>query len=160
MYRKQALALAQRETSNDQIVFQTFVQGARMYGTCANADQYAEHIIHESQLCNELLWTHCHTFFDLDSSQHLQQLGHTDEASFVEQFNNILIDAFQEHLGVQIAFNDIIWSCSTRSEKMSYHIKVANNQFFWPVASRKTDLKNFVKLMDNTLSAGGELFGF
>ena len=67
MYRKQAQALAQRETSNDQIVYQTFVQGARMYGTCSNADQYAQYVLHESRLCNELLWSHTHTFFDLDS---------------------------------------------------------------------------------------------
>ena len=149
MYRKQALALAQRETSNDQIVYQTFVQGARMYGTCSNADQYAQYILHESRLCNELLWGHTHTFFDLDSEQHLAQLGHPDEATFIEIFNNMLIEAFQEHLGVQIAHNDIIWSCSTREAKMSYHIKVANNQFFWPAKSRKTDLKNFARLVDN-----------
>ena len=148
MFRKQAQALAQRETSNDQIVFQTFVQGARMYGTCSNHDQYAQHILHESQLCNELLWTHTHTFFDLDSEQQLQQLGHTDEASFIEKFNALLIEAFHEHLGVQIAFNDIIWSCSTRREKMSYHIKVATSQFFWDVKSRKTDFKNFARLVD------------
>ena len=119
MFRKQVQALAQRETSNDQIVFQTFVQGARMYGTCSNHDQYAQYILHESQLCNELLWSHTHTFFDLDSSQQLEQLGHPDEAHFVEQFNNILIEAFNEHLGTTIAFNDIIWSCSTRREKLS-----------------------------------------
>ena len=151
MFRKQAQALAQRETSNDQIVYQTFVQGARMYGTCSNGDQYAQYILHESHLCNELLWSHTHTFFDLDSEQHLEQLGHRDEASFVEQFNDLLIEAFQEHLGVQIAHNDMIWSCSTRREKMSYHVKVANNQFFWPAKSRKTDLKNFARLVDNTL---------
>ena len=38
MFRKQAEALAQRETSKDEIVFQTFVQGARVYGTCSNHD--------------------------------------------------------------------------------------------------------------------------
>jgi len=150
MFNKQAQALAQRETSNDEIVFQTFVQGARMYGTCSNHDQYAQYVLHESQLCNELLWTHTHTFFDLDSEQQLQQLGHTDEASFIEKFNALLIEAFQEHLGVQIAFNDIIWSCSTRREKMSYHIKVANSQFYWDVKSRKTDFKNFARLVNKS----------
>ena len=94
MFRKQAQALSQRETSKDHIVYQTFVQGARMYGTCSNADQYAQYILHESQLCNELLWSHTHTFFDIDSEQHLGQLGH-DEASFVETFNDILVEAFQ-----------------------------------------------------------------
>ena len=149
MFRRQAEALAQRETSNDKIVFQTFVQGARMYGTCSNHDQYAQYILHESQLCNELLWSHTHTFFDLDSEQQLEQLGHVDQAHFVEQFNGILVDCFREHLGVDIAHNDIIWSCSTRREKMSYHIKVATSQFYWDVKARKTDLKNFARLVDH-----------
>ena len=148
MFRKQALALAQRETSNDQIVYQTFLQGARMYGTCSNSDQYAQHILHDNRYCNELLWTHTHTFFDLDSEQHLEQLGHTNEAAFIECFNAILVAAFQEHLGVHIAFNDIIWSCSTREEKMSYHIKVSSSQFYWDVKARKTDFKNFARLVD------------
>ena len=148
MFRRQAEALAHRETNNDQIVFQTFVQGARMYGTCSNHDQYAQYILHESQHCNELMWSHTHTFFDLDSEQQLEQLGHADQASFVEQFNDILVDCFHEHLGVQIAHNDIIWSCSSRPEKMSYHIKVASTQFFWDVKTRKTDLKNFARLVD------------
>ena len=150
MFNKQAAALAQRETSKDEIVFQTIVQRARMYGTCSNHDQYAQHILHESSLCNELLWTHTHTFFDLDSEQHLQQLGHADEASFIEKFNALLIEAFQEHLGVQIVFNDIIWSCSTRREKMSYHIKVVTSQFYWDVKTRKTDFKNFARLVDKS----------
>ena len=66
---------------------------------CSNHDQYAQYILHESQHCNELMWSHTHTFFDLDSEQQLEQLGHADQASFVEQFNDILVDCFHEHLG-------------------------------------------------------------
>ena len=152
MFRTQAPCLAQRKISKDEIVFCTFKQGTRMYGTCADADQYAEYILLSNcPFRNELLWSHTHTFFDLDSAQHLQDLGHTDEASFVEQFNAILIAAFQEHLGVAIPANDILWSNSTREGKLSYHITVVSNQFYWPVTSRKTDLKNFAKLLDSTL---------
>ena len=145
MFRCQAPCLEHRNTTQDRIVFSTFLQGTRMYSSLPDADAYAQMILDDSQFCNELLWTDCHSYLDLDAPTSLEGLGLT-ENQFVEQFNALLVEQFNTHLGVVIAPNDILWSTSTREGKLSYHLKITSSQYYWPVESRAT-MKQFFKLV-------------
>ena len=149
-FRKQKDALAQRETSKDSIVFCTFIDGIRHYSSLANADQYAAYILSDrpgSDYANELLWTHTHSYCDLDCPLGLDELGFTQD-EFITAFSALLVSSFDKHLGVTITANDCIWSCSTRVGKTSYHVKISSNAFYWPVSQRKTTMKTFWQLVD------------
>ena len=65
---KQAPALDQRAISEDQICFSTLVNGARVYGSVPDKDEYARYLLSSkagSDYANELLWTDTHTNVDL-----------------------------------------------------------------------------------------------
>ena len=151
MFRKQKDCLEQRAIAKDAIVFCTFIEGIRHYSSVADHDEYACYILSEesgSDYCNELLWSHTHSYCDLDCPHTLKALGFT-QTEFVEAFSDLLVSSFDKHLGVAITPNDCIWSCSTREGKTSYHVKIASNAFYWPVSQRKTSMKTFWRL-ENT----------
>ena len=148
MFFKQQPCLDQREVSGDQICFCTFVEGKRMYGSVPDQDCYARFLLSEqagAPFSNELLWSDTHTYIDLDAPCTLAELGHTLE-SFIEAFNELLIDQFAKHLEVAIRPSQIIWSNGSRPEKTSFHIKVACDHY-WPVAERPK-MKDFFRLVN------------
>lgn len=148
-FPKQHQCLLERETNLDEIVFSTQVSGCRMYSSLPDKDCYARFVLSDtdgSDFSNELLWCDCFAYMDLDSPSSLQELGFT-EPEFIEAFNGLLTGCFQEHLDVTLTPNDFLWSCSSRPEKMSYHIKIACNHY-WRKDHRKTDMKDFFKLVD------------
>ena len=145
---KQAPALDQRAISEDQICFSTLVNGARVYGSVPDKDEYARYILSSkdgSDYANELLWTDTHTYVDLDAPCTLDDLGHTLE-TFVAAFNHLLIESFAKHLDCEIRPHQILWSNSSRPEKTSFHIKIACDQY-WQVSQRK-EMKSFFKLVN------------
>ncbi len=146
-WQKQNDMLAQRKTSDDQIAFQTHIQGQRMYSCCADKDEFAKFILSQPfSYCNELLYSDCYSYVDLDSPNTLQELGFSDEIAFIQVFTDILISAHKEHLGVTLRPGDILWSCSTRPSKTSYHIKI-NCDHYWRVADR-AKMKDFYRNID------------
>ena len=148
MFFKQQPCLDQRSVSGDQICFCTFVEGRRMYGSVPDQDCYARFLLSEeagAPFSNELLWSDTHTYIDLDAPCTLAELGHTLE-SFIEAFNELLIDQFAKHLEVVIKPSQIIWSNGSRPEKTSFHIKVACDHY-WPVAERPK-MKDFFRLVN------------
>lgn len=149
-FRRQKACLEHRKTCQDQIVFCTFIDGVRQYGTLPDHDAYAAFILSRApgaKFCNELLWSHTATYIDIDSTQTLGQLGFASETDFQEQFCDLLKDCFAKYLNAEIGPGDLFWSCSTREGKTSYHVKVNSSSFYWPVDARKT-MKNFFKLVN------------
>ena len=131
MFFKQQPCLDQRAVSGDQICFCTFVEGKRMYGSVPDQDCYARFLLSDqagAPFSNELLWTDTYTYIDLDAPCTLAELGHTLE-SFIEAFNELLIDQFAKHLEVAIKPSQILWSNGSRLEKTSFHIKVACDHY-------------------------------
>ena len=115
MYFQQKLALDQRAISKDEIVLSTFVHGKRVYLSLPDKDEVARFILSGkdgAEFCNELLYTDCYAFCDIDSPQNLTEIGLTEE-QFIENFNNILIDCYAEHLELQLRPSDILWACSS-----------------------------------------------
>ncbi len=103
--KTQAPTLENREINNDQIVAQLFVQGTRLYTSFPTKDDLARFILSSetgADTSNELLWTDCATFFDLDCPLQLSELGFQSVAEFVERFNALLITAFQTHRGLAL----------------------------------------------------------
>ena len=148
-FHRQNQAISQRETNLDEIMFSTQVEGCRVYSSCPDKDCYARLLLSDvpgSDYCNELLWCDTWAYMDLDSPTGLADLGFT-EPEFMAEFNALLIDCFHKHLEVDLVPNNFLWSCSSRPEKMSYHIKVACNHY-WPESARKADMKDFFKLVD------------
>ena len=150
-FPKQNQCLEARATSGDEIVFQTFIQGSRRYTSLPTKDHYARFLLsgqHGADYCNELLFSDCHSFLDLDCPSTLEQLGWESEAAFIQAFNDLLITCFEKHLTVSLKPNDILWSCSTRPGKTSYHIKI-NCEHYWTPEQRKGDMKDFFKLVNS-----------
>ena len=144
LWRTQAQCFSHRETTGDHICFSTFVEGVRHYGTCVDHDHYAEYLLSDrpgAKHANELLWTSSRGFVDLDAPCTLQELGKT-EADFIAGFNTILIEQHAKHLGVTLKPNDLLWSCSSRPGKTSYHITIQDSSHFWPANARAT-MKSF-----------------
>ena len=149
LFPKQNPCLIQRDINLDEIVFSTQVCGSRRYSSLPDKDCYARFVLSEkdgSAFCNELLWTDCFAYLDLDSPLELQSLGFT-QPEFITAFNALLTECFQKHLDVALAPHDLLWSCSSRPGKLSYHIKIAGN-YYWPKEQRKAEMKDFFKLVD------------
>ncbi len=147
-FPKQNQCLEARATSGDEIVFQTLIQGSRRYTSLPTKDHYARFLLsgqHGADYCNELLFSDCHSFLDLDCPSTLEQLGWESEAAFIQAFNALLITCFEKHLTVSLKPNDILWSCSTRPGKTSYHIKI-NCEHYWTPEQRKGDMKGEFRL--------------
>ena len=143
-WRTQKPCLEHAEKNNDAIVFSTFINGIRMYSSVSNKDEYARFLLsHQSgsDCCCELLWGPSATYLDLDSPHTLQTLGFDTEAEFITQFNDLLITTFRDHLDTVITSGNILWSCSTRENKTSYHIKIVCLDKFWPAETRKSEKK-------------------
>ena len=152
-FPKQSQCLDQRAINQDEIVFSTHVSGCRMYRSFPSHDDYAEFVLSNadgSDFCNELLHKDCHTYIDLDSPSNLQSLGFASEQAFITAFNTLISKCFLKHLGVALGARDFIWSVSSRPAKMSYHIKIVCDHY-WTPAQRKTDMKDFFKLVDTEL---------
>ena len=101
-FNRQAPCLDQRSTSDDQVVFSTFLQGVRQYSSVADADEYAHFIMSGnpgSEYCNELLWGACATYADLDCPHSLQELGFDSEQAFVDRFNAVLVRCYEKLRG-------------------------------------------------------------
>ena len=151
-FSKQSPCLAQREINNDEIVFSTHISGVRKYSSLPTKESYARFIMEDadgSGYCNELLFSNCHSYVDLDSPSTLQQLGWASEPEFMAAFENLLKVAFAKHLGVTL--NDcFLWSSSTRPGKTSYHLKIDCGHY-WTAAQRKTDMKSFFKLVNSEM---------
>lgn len=148
MYFKQSDCFAKKST--DEIVVNTFIQDHRMYGSFADKDEFARFILSEqpgSDFCNELLWTDSYSYCDLDCPHTLEEMGFT-EATFISEFNSILIAAHKTHLNIDLHSRDILWACSSRPQKTSYHIKILCDHF-WPIAERKNDMKDFFKFVND-----------
>jgi len=151
-WRTQKPCLEHAEKNCDDIVFSTFIHGIRMYSSVSNKDEYARFLLSDvegANTCCELLWKASSTYLDLDSSQTLEKLGFTCETEFVTQFNEMLVWAFGKYLDTVITPSNMLWSCSTREKKTSYHIKVVCLDKFWPAETRKSDKKNFMKLLES-----------
>ena len=147
-YRRQQEAFDAR--GDAQVVFCTFLHGHRAYGLCADLDAYAAFILSDepgSKHANELLWSHCATYVDLDSAVTLEELGWSSPKDFRNAFAAILVEAFAKHLKKEISPQDLLWSCSTRPGKVSYHIKVVCNSHCWLRRDRR-QMKLFFQQVD------------
>ena len=155
-------ALQSRETNADEIVAQTMVQGRRMYTTFATKDKYAEYILSNaegSDFCNEVLYGDVATFLDLDCKLQIPELGFETIQEFISGFNDILVNVYDEYLGMELNKRSILWSESCREDKTSFHIKVANNAVSWKKSQVGTDLREFIKIIrDETLKKQGYHF--
>ncbi len=135
---QQNVMISERKTSADEMCFQTFLQGQRFYSCLPDKDEFAKFILSDesgSTFCNELLWSDTYGYLDLDCPYTLQEMGFSSENTFITAFSNILISSHKELLGVELRPSDILWSCSTRPNKTSYHIKIAA-PYFWKVEDR------------------------
>ena len=152
-------ALQSRETNADEIVAQTMVQGRRMYTTFATKDKYAEYILSNaegSDFCNEVLYGDVATFLDLDCKLQIPELGFETITEFISGFNEILVNVYDEYLGLELNKRSILWSESCREDKTSFHIKVANNAVSWKKSQVGSDLREFAKIIrDETLKNQG-----
>ena len=147
-YRRQQEAFDNR--GDAEVVFCTFLHGSRAYGLCPTLDSYAEFILSDepaAKYCNELLWSHCTTYVDLDSTVSLEELGWSSPGEFTAAFSRVLVDAFAKHLKVVVTPADLLWSCSTRPGKVSYHIKVVCNSHCWLRKDRR-QMKLFFQQVD------------
>ncbi len=150
--KTQAPTLANRERNNDEIVCQTFVQSTRMYTSFSTKDDYAQFILSDlegSDTCNELIYSDCCTYLDLDCPLQLSELGYDSVTAFVDSFNDFIIRGYQTHLGIVISKHQILWSTSCRPEKTSFHIIVKTPEFSWHKNCIKSGLKSFIKLLAN-----------
>ena len=146
-WQQQFQMLAQRKVADDQIAFQTHIEGCRVYSCCADKDEFAKFILSQPEsFCNELLWSDCYSYVDLDSPNTLEELGFTDENAFITLFSDILISTHKEHLNVDLRPIDLLWSCSTRPNKTSYHIKICCSHY-WKVEDR-VKMKEFYRHVD------------
>ena len=78
MWGSQSPCLEQRSINGDAIVFCTYVEGVRKYSSLPDHDEYARYIASGrpgGDCCNELLYSHTHTYLDLDSKLTLEQLA-------------------------------------------------------------------------------------
>lgn len=153
-WQKQSQCLNQRAISKDECVFQTFIAGTRVYSCCPDQDELARFILSGKEgatYCNEVLFSDTYGYCDLDSKQTLEQLGFSEEA-FIELFNGVLIECHKKHLGITLHPREILWTCSSRPGKTSYHLKI-HCPYYWPYASRKTSMKDFFSLVNNVCCA-------
>ena len=151
-WRTQKPCLEHAQKNCDEIVFSTFLRGIRMYSSVSNKDEYAQFLLSDaegSDCCCELLAGSTATYLDLDSPHTLEKLGFSSETEFINQFNQLLITTFKEHLDTVITPGNVLWSCSTRENKTSYHVKVVCLDKFWPAETRKSEKKNFMKLLES-----------
>ena len=117
--------LESRKRNQDSIVAQCTVQNKRLYTSFHSPDDYAKFILSAqegSDTSNEVIWTSCNTFFDIDCPMSLDELGFSGVPDFVNQFNQFLIENFSLLLGVEITEHQILWADSTRPSKTSFHI--------------------------------------
>ena len=151
--------LESRKRNQDSIVAQLSVENTRLYTSFHGPDDYAKFILsHEegADTCNELIWTDCCTFLDIDCPLQLSELGFSDVPDFVNQFNQFLIENFSVLLGVTITEHQILWANSTRPEKTSFHVIVKSPIFFWKAEQINAQLKTFVQILaDKTLDIPG-----
>ena len=150
IFQRQKLCLDQRATAKDEIVCSTFIEGVRVYLSFADKDEFARFILGSADghdMCNELLWWHSYGYLDLDSPHTLEELGWGSQDAFVSAFNELLVHCHREHLGVELQPHNMLWSTSSREGKTSYHIKI-DVPYFWPVATRKVEMKDFFRLVD------------
>ena len=132
--RTQKPTLESRKRNDDQIVAQLFLQNTRMYTSFHTKDDYAQFILSKeegSNTCNEVIFSSCATFLDIDRPLQLSELGFSDVPDFVKQFNSFLIQNYETLLGVKIAEHQILWSTSTRPTKTSFHITIKDPWFFF-----------------------------
>ena len=147
-WRTQQPCLEHAKKNADDVVFYTFLEGRRMYSSLPDKDAYACFLRSDepgSEHCCELLSSDTHSYMDLDSPRDLAALGWDSDTSFMTAFNNLLAGCFKELLGIDITSAQVLWSTSTRPEKLSYHIKVLCLDKYWPAATRKTHMKSFFK---------------
>jgi hypothetical protein len=157
--KTQGPTLETRKQNNDLIVAQCTVQNTRLYTSFPTPDAYAEFILSKtegSDTANEVLWTSCNTFLDIDCPMPLHELGFSGVPDFVKQFNEFLIANFTLLLGVDITEHQILWANSTRPSKTSFHIIIKSPFFFWKAEQLSTELKSFVKILsDKSLDIPG-----
>ena len=126
-WRTQQPCLEHAKKNADDVIFYTFLEGRRMYSSLPDKDAYACFLRSDepgSEHCCELLSSDTHSYMDLDSPRDLAALGWDSDTSFMTAFNNLLAGCFKELLGIDITSAQVLWSTSTRPEKLSYHIKV------------------------------------
>jgi hypothetical protein len=141
--KTQGPTLETRKQNNDLIVAQCTVQNTRLYTSFPTPDAYAEFILSKtegSDTANEVLWTSCNTFLDIDCPMPLHELGFSGVPDFVKQFNEFLIANFTLLLGVDITEHQILWANSTRPSKTSFHIIIKSPFFFWKAEQLSTEL--------------------
>ena len=146
---------------DDEVCFQTFIEGQRFYGSFADQHAFADYILREDNHCNELLFSHIKLgYFDLDASGlTIQELGWQDAKQFVQEFTMFLIEMYEKHLGVKLQPKHILWADSTTPEKLSFHITVDHNDYYWSKEKKVTDFKNFLKILEQeTLARKGFYF--
>ena len=148
-WQVQNQCLHQRNINKDEIVFQTFIEGQRMFSCISDKDEFARYILSKqagSQYCNELLFTDTFGYCDLDCKQTLEELGFNEE-TFIQAFNNVLIKCHKKDLGVDIQNCDIFWLKSSRPSKTSFHVKI-QCPYYWKVEERKVEMKDFFRFVE------------
>ena len=145
---------------DDEFVCQTFRDGVRQYCSFANAQALIDYQKTDPH-CNELLHGHVALgYFDLDATgMQLKTLGWTSTKEFVAEFSNFLIEQYAEHLGITIAPKHLMWADATTPEKVSFHIVVHHDDYYWSQEKKTVGLKQFTKLVEQaTLSRKGFYF--
>ena len=65
---------------------------------------------------------------------------------FVSLWNDIFSECFDKYLGIHFKRSKMLWSCSSRKDKISFHGVYAGD-FFFTSEQRDSDLRNFAKLV-------------
>ena len=154
-FKRQKYALETRAKNGDDVVFaKETPQSKYEYSTCATQEEYANYLL-DNRYCNEMLWTHTKSYYDLDAKTTLSDLLLTED-EFIMKFNKFLQESYLKYLGITVLEKDIYWSSSCRPEKLSFHIVINHPSHFWHVDDRHKHLKTFVKqLVSDSLQIQG-----
>ena len=144
----------------DEFVCQTFVDSVRQYCSFRNAQTLLDYQRNDP-FCNELLHGHVKLgYFDVDATDMtLQTLGWGSRVEFVTAFSQFLIEMYHKHLDITIQDKHILWADATTPLKVSFHIIVRHDDYYWSRENKCDGLKKFTKLLEQeTLQRKGFYF--
>ena len=147
LYKKQATCFEQAVLNKDGVVVGLQHGKCYKYASFPDEVQYSNFILSDhpkARFTNEMLWQHCKTFVDIDTTLTLKELGFDSRKDFISKFDKFIIQQFQNRLGIKVKKKQLLWSDSCRPGKTSFHLVINLEDWYWHNEDRSM-LRNFMK---------------